>query len=175
VNATGHDRVEVGLGERAYQVLIGSGLLDRAGEHLARFARGGRLVVISDETVWALQGGRLAAGLAAGGIETMPILLPPGEGSKDWATLAALVDRLLELGVERSDPLRSSSAAATSYRSRPPCSPRSTARSAARPGSTPPRARIWSARSTSRRWCSPTSTASTRCRRGSCAPATPRS
>ena len=35
----------------------------------------------------------------------MPILLPPGEGSKSWTALAGLVDRLLALGVERGDHL----------------------------------------------------------------------
>ncbi len=30
-------------------------------------------------------------------------MLPPGEGSKSWATLESLTDRLLELGVERGD------------------------------------------------------------------------
>ncbi|MGZ8351094.1 MAG: 3-dehydroquinate synthase [Allosphingosinicella sp.] len=99
------ERIEVGLGARSYEVLIGPGLVDRAGEHLGRFARGGRLIVVSDETVWALQGERLVAGLASRAIEAVPILLPPGEGSKDWNVLAALIDRLLECGVERRDHL----------------------------------------------------------------------
>ena len=98
-------RIEVGLGERAYPILIEAGLLDRAGAELAPYARDGRLIVVSDEIVWALQGERLAAGLAAAGIAAKPILLPPGEATKSWATLSILVDRLLELGVERSDHL----------------------------------------------------------------------
>jgi 3-dehydroquinate synthase len=93
--------IPVELGERRYDVVIGHGLLDRAAERLAAYARGGRLVVVTDETVWAAQGGRLAAGL--GRIEAIPVLLPPGEGSKSWAQLEALVDRLLALGVERGD------------------------------------------------------------------------
>ncbi|WP_114954811.1 3-dehydroquinate synthase [Sphingosinicella terrae] len=97
--------LRVGLGERSYPVLIEAGLLDRAGEALAPYARGGRLVVVSDETVWALQGERLVAGMAAGGVEALPILLPPGEGSKSWAALEALLDRLLALGIERKDHL----------------------------------------------------------------------
>jgi 3-dehydroquinate synthase len=91
-------RVEVALGDRSYTVHIETGLLGRAGEILAPFAGKGRLVVISDETVWALQGGRLA-------LDAEPILLPPGEGSKSWAALEALIDRLLALGVERGDHL----------------------------------------------------------------------
>jgi 3-dehydroquinate synthase len=91
-------KVEVALGARSYKVLIESGLLERAGEALAPFAGKGKLVVISDEIVWALQGGRL-------GLDAEPILLPPGEGSKSWAALEALLDRLLALGVERGDHL----------------------------------------------------------------------
>jgi 3-dehydroquinate synthase len=97
--------VEVGLGERSYEVLIEAGALDRAGERLAPYARAGRLIVVSDETVWALQGERLLAGLAHLSIDAVPILLPPGEGSKSWTALSVLVDRLLELGVERRDHL----------------------------------------------------------------------
>jgi 3-dehydroquinate synthase len=93
--------VEVALGERSYTVSIGSGLLAETGERLARFARGGRLVVVSDSNVWAAQGERLRLGL--GSIRTEPVLVPPGEASKSWAVLAELVDRLLALGVERGD------------------------------------------------------------------------
>ena len=98
-------RIEVGLGARSYPVLVEAGLLDRAGEALAPYARESRLVVISDETVWALQGDRLAAGLAAAGIKPHPILLPAGEATKSWPSLIALIDRLLELGLERGDHL----------------------------------------------------------------------
>jgi 3-dehydroquinate synthase len=93
----------VALGTRSYTVAIEAGALDRAAQHLARFARGGRLVVITDETVARLQLPRLAAGLAAGGITADPIVLPPGERPKSWAGLAALSDQLLGRGLERSD------------------------------------------------------------------------
>lgn len=93
--------IEVALGDRSYEILIESGILDKAGEHLAPLARDDRLVVVSDENVWAAQGERLTRGLGA--IEAVPIILPPGEGSKSWATLARLIDRLLSLGVERHD------------------------------------------------------------------------
>ena len=89
-------RVEVALGDRSYPIHIETGLLARAGEMLAPYP--GKRILISDETVWALQGERL-------GLDAEPILLPPGEGSKSWAALEALIDRLLELGVERGDQL----------------------------------------------------------------------
>jgi 3-dehydroquinate synthase len=91
--------VSVGLGERSYEIRIQAGLLNRAGEMLAPYARGGRLIVVSDEQVWAARGTRLAADP----IELVPLLVPPGEGSKSWAELARLAERLIALGVERSD------------------------------------------------------------------------
>jgi 3-dehydroquinate synthase len=95
------DKVAVGLGSRSYDILIEDGLIDRSGEHLAQFARDGRLLVVSDETVWAAQGERLRAGL--GEIEAVHILIPPGEESKSWAGLRSVCDRMLAHGVERKD------------------------------------------------------------------------
>ena len=47
------ETINVALGERSYDILIEHGLLDRAAEYLAPLARDGRLLVVSDETVWA--------------------------------------------------------------------------------------------------------------------------
>ena len=102
---TAPSRIPVALGARSYEVLIEPGLLGRAGARLAPYARDGRLVVVSDEIVWALQGDRLLAGLDAAGIAAVPVLLPPGEAAKSWDALSALLDRLLALGLERSDHL----------------------------------------------------------------------
>ncbi|MBA3676599.1 MAG: 3-dehydroquinate synthase [Sphingosinicella sp.] len=95
------ERVHVALGERSYDVHIENEALDRASQWLAPFARDGRLVVVTDENVWAAQGERLVRGL--GEIAAAPIVIPAGEESKNWATLSGLVDRLIELGVERGD------------------------------------------------------------------------
>jgi 3-dehydroquinate synthase len=95
------DRIAVGLDARSYDILIGDGLLGRAAEHLVQFARGGRLLVISDETVWEAQGERLKSGL--GDIEPVPLLVAPGEDSKSWSGLASVCDGLLAEGIERKD------------------------------------------------------------------------
>ncbi len=91
--------VDVALGDRSYEIRIEAGLLDRAGELLAPYARNGRLVVVSDEQVWAAQGERLRASR----LDITPLLVPAGEESKSWGRLAELSERLLALGVERSD------------------------------------------------------------------------
>jgi 3-dehydroquinate synthase len=92
-------RIAVALGERGYAVAIEAGLLDRAGEALAPYARGGRLVVVSDEIVWAAQGARLQRS----GLDLAPVIVPAGEASKSWRRLEEVTERLLGLGVERGD------------------------------------------------------------------------
>lgn len=91
--------VPVALGARSYDVRIEAGLLSRAGEALAPFAKGRRWIIVTDEHVRP----HLATLQASLGHESEAIVLPPGEGTKSWAQLEALTDRLLELGVERSD------------------------------------------------------------------------
>ena len=93
--------VKVALGDRSYDILIEDGLIGRAAEYLGPLARAGRLLVVSDKTVWGALGQRLRSGL--NGIEVEPILVPAGEGSKSWEGLATVVDRLLGQGIERKD------------------------------------------------------------------------
>jgi 3-dehydroquinate synthase len=95
------ERITVGLGARSYDIFIADGLLDAAAEHLAPFARDGRLIVVSDETVWAAQGARLEKAL--GVFETIPLLVRPGEDSKSWAGVQSICDGLLAQGIERKD------------------------------------------------------------------------
>ncbi len=96
-------RIKVALGPRSYSVLIEQGLLARAGELLAPYARGGRIAVVADETVWALLGSRLVDALGCSGIEALPVLVPPGEATKSWRGAVELTDRLLAFELVRQD------------------------------------------------------------------------
>ncbi|HET6971914.1 MAG TPA: 3-dehydroquinate synthase [Phenylobacterium sp.] len=95
--------IPVGLGERAYDVLVGDGLIDAAGRLMAPFLKRGRTAVVSDETVWALHGERLTAALAEAGVEAHPVIVPPGEQTKSFAGLEDVSDRLLGLELDRGD------------------------------------------------------------------------
>jgi 3-dehydroquinate synthase len=95
--------VAVGLGERAYEVAIGPGLLAEAGARIAPLARRKRLAVVSDETVWGLHGAALTASLAEAGLASHPVIVPPGEQTKSFEGLADVVDRLLALELDRGD------------------------------------------------------------------------
>jgi 3-dehydroquinate synthase len=94
-------RVEVALGARSYDIHIGKGVLAEARALLGDRIRGGRMAVVSDETVWAAQGERLRAALAGATLDV--IAVPAGERSKSWEGLSRVLDRLLALGIERSD------------------------------------------------------------------------
>ena len=94
--------IPVALGARSYDVVIEAGLLGRAAEHLAPLARGRPLAIVTDENVRPHLA-TLQAALAAAGLASEAIILPPGEATKSWSQLEVLTDRLLALGVERSD------------------------------------------------------------------------
>jgi 3-dehydroquinate synthase len=95
--------VRVPLGERAYDIHIGAGLLEQAGSLLTPLLRRPRVAVVTDEHVLAAQGERLRAGLVAANIEADFISLTPGEATKSFTGLETLTGRLLDLGVERDD------------------------------------------------------------------------
>jgi 3-dehydroquinate synthase len=96
-------KVEVGLGDRAYDILIGSGLLARSGEEVARRLPGTRAAIVTDENVAAAHLDTLKAGLDKGGIQSAVITLPAGEKTKSFAHLEEVVDGVLAAKLERRD------------------------------------------------------------------------
>ncbi len=95
--------VPVALGDRAYEVRIGPGLLAGAGEAVGALFPGRRLAVVADATVARLHGPALMRSLAAAGLRPALIEVPPGEASKSWAELERVTDALLALELDRGD------------------------------------------------------------------------
>jgi 3-dehydroquinate synthase len=95
-------RVPVPLGERAYDILIGRGLLTEAGALIASLGAR-RSVIVSDETVASLYADRLIASLAERGVGSVMIMVPPGETSKSYESLAHVCDAVLAARIERGD------------------------------------------------------------------------
>jgi len=94
--------VPVSLGSRSYDIVIERGLLARAAAHLKPLSRGRSMAIVSDANV-APHLATLQTALAAAGIASEAIVLPPGESTKSWAQLEAVADQLLAHGVERGD------------------------------------------------------------------------
>jgi 3-dehydroquinate synthase len=95
--------VRVDLGARAYDILIGDDLLDRAGALLVPHLSHPRLAIITDETVAKLHLDRLRAACADAGIATAALALPPGEGTKSWRGLERTVEWLVSERIGRDD------------------------------------------------------------------------
>jgi 3-dehydroquinate synthase len=97
------ETVRVELGARAYDVVVGDGLLDEAGERIARLKPGVKCAVVTDETVANLHLRRLERSLKANGLQPIAIVVPPGEGSKNLANLERVLDEILVARIERGD------------------------------------------------------------------------
>lgn len=94
-------RLTVALPSTTYDVVIGDGLLHRAGALLAPRLPQKRAMVITDSEVARLHLPTLREGLAETGIAAGEIVVPSGEASKNLDTYASVVDQLLEARVER--------------------------------------------------------------------------
>jgi 3-dehydroquinate synthase len=93
--------VRVDLGERSYDVLIGTGLLAQAAALIHTRLGPAPCAVVTDENVARHHLAPLQEDLAARGRHAGTVVLPPGEGTKSFAVLARLCERLLEMGLER--------------------------------------------------------------------------
>ena len=95
--------VSVGLGDRAYDIHIGSGLLPRAASLISPLLTRRKVAIVTDETVAGLHLETLLTGLADAGIAHDTIILPPGEATKDFRHLEHLCEELIRLEIERGD------------------------------------------------------------------------
>jgi len=93
--------VRVELGDRAYDIVVGRGLIGRAGEIVAPLLSQPRTVIVADRNVASHWLAPMKDSLAAAGVESIDIVLDPGEATKSFAQLENLTTRLLEWRVER--------------------------------------------------------------------------
>lgn len=98
-----HRTVPIALPGRAYEILIGGGLLDNAGRLIAERLGKGRCGIVSDENVAGFHLKTLETALRAEGRHKGSIVLPPGEATKRFDKLESLCEGLLEMGLERGD------------------------------------------------------------------------
>jgi len=97
------ETVTVTLEGRSYDILIGSGLIERAGEQIARRFAGARVAIVTDSNVAQLHLPRLEKSLKSAGIAATVITVTAGEKSKCFASLETVVDTLLGARLERGD------------------------------------------------------------------------
>lgn len=95
--------IPVNIADRPYEVRVGAGLLAELVPHCRGRLRKRGVPIVTDANVHAAWGEVMEAGLRAHGHEPHWRILPPGEQTKSWEELAATVNWLLAMEVERGD------------------------------------------------------------------------
>ncbi len=99
------ENLRVELGERSYDIVIGSGTLDRFGERLPAFGLSPRIALVSNPTVYGLYGDHVIESIRRQGFECMEVIIPDGEEYKSMASLQQIYDRLLAHRLDRTSAL----------------------------------------------------------------------
>lgn len=92
-------RVEGGY-FRAYDVVVGAGLLSSLGKRAKAF-KSTRVMVVTDSTVGPLHADAALASLKTAGFEAEQITVPAGEASKSFSELESVLDRMMAAGMDR--------------------------------------------------------------------------
>jgi 3-dehydroquinate synthase len=95
--------VDVALGDRAYDIVIGRGVLSSLGERVAALRPGVRTAIVTDRTVAKYWLEPTEASLAAAGIPTSRVVVEEGEISKTYAGLEKVSEALIAAKIERND------------------------------------------------------------------------
>ncbi len=97
------ERLRVDLSGRAYEIVVGAGVLASAGQEIAKLKRGRRVFIVSDDHVAKHHLPTIVRSLDAAGLAHEAAIMPPGEATKSFGVLQQLVGQMLDANLERSD------------------------------------------------------------------------
>ena len=95
--------VNVALGDRAYDIVIGRGLLATLGQRVAALRPSARVVIVTEETVADLHLKAAEAAFAAAKVPAARAAVAPGERSKSWKTFEQVCEAIIGAHIERND------------------------------------------------------------------------
>ncbi|UCG55207.1 MAG: 3-dehydroquinate synthase [Dehalococcoidia bacterium] len=98
-------KVRVNLGEKGYDILIASGLLEQPGKYLKESGFSRKLVIITNPTVQELYGNSLIKRLSADGFQVVTLIVADGEGEKSLDVASRLYTELSDCHIERTTPI----------------------------------------------------------------------
>ncbi len=88
---------------RSYEIRIGRGLLQGAGEQIRAVTDAKKVMLVSDDAVWPLYGGAVRRSLETAGLTVSSFVFPHGESSKCACTYLELLDALCAQQLTRKD------------------------------------------------------------------------
>jgi 3-dehydroquinate synthetase len=95
--------VDVALGDRAYDIVIGRDALGSLGERVKKLRPNARVAIVTDKTVAQHWLTKTEAALTQAGIESACIIVGEGEASKSYAVLQDVCEGLIAAKIERND------------------------------------------------------------------------
>ena len=98
-------KIRVELGERSYNIMIGSGILKDIGRIIEKFEFSNKAALISNPTVYNLYGKTVSESLKASGYDLIEVLLPDGEEYKSLASAEKIYESLLKAKLDRKSVL----------------------------------------------------------------------
>ena len=95
--------VEVSLGARSYEIVIGRGIIAALGTRIAALRPGAKVFIVTDDNVarYVLEGAEAA--LAAAGVAAHRVIVPAGEASKSFAVFEQVCEAIIASRMERGD------------------------------------------------------------------------
>jgi 3-dehydroquinate synthase len=95
--------VQVALGSRSYDIAIGRGVLASLGARIAALRPGAKVAIVTDENVARHHLAATEQSLAAAGVATARVVVPVGEGSKNFRTFEQVCEAVIAARIERGD------------------------------------------------------------------------
>src|SRR6516165_3768050 len=95
--------VNVALGERSYDIVIGRGVMASLGSRARALRGGAKAAIVTDHIVAPLHLDAAEAALAAGGMASSRVVVAAGEGTKSYAGLERVCEALIAARLERGD------------------------------------------------------------------------
>ncbi len=99
------ESLDLDLGERSYKIFIGENLLKKTGNYLRDVLSGGMCWIVTDENVAPYYLETVAGSLKECGFGVKDIILPAGEDTKNFQTIEAVVNGVLDGAPERGSTL----------------------------------------------------------------------
>jgi 3-dehydroquinate synthase len=98
-------KIRLELGDRSYDISIGSNILDGIGDRLNSLGLSPKVAIVSNPAVFSLYGERVSGSIRKEGFDPVAVIIPDGEEYKDLVRLNQIYDELLVHGLDRSSAL----------------------------------------------------------------------
>ena len=95
--------VEVSLGARSYEIVIGRGVIAALGARIAALRPGAKAFIVTDDNVARYVLASAEAALADAGVAAHRVIVPAGEASKSFAVFEQVCEAIIASRMERGD------------------------------------------------------------------------